>query len=112
MEISPLTQQTRPKSFQPKIVQLYDDLFKQDDENLIDSDGFWGEFFLLRPDKGRLEQRLEALTTDDLLHVQHETQHLFARAVSQIKTSRSPLAENALDVRHNESSSAPKFDTY
>jgi len=28
MEASPLTQQARPISFQPKITQLYDDLFK------------------------------------------------------------------------------------
>lgn len=28
MEASPLTQQTRPETFQPKIVQLYESLFK------------------------------------------------------------------------------------
>ena len=28
MEASPLTQQSRPISFQPKITQLYEDLFK------------------------------------------------------------------------------------
>lgn len=28
MEASPLTQQNRPETFQPKIVQLYETLFK------------------------------------------------------------------------------------
>ena len=70
MEISPLTQQTRPSSFQPKIISLYDDLFKQEDEELAYSDGFWGELFLLRPDKAGLQRRLDGLTADDLLHLQ------------------------------------------
>lgn len=70
MDVSPLTQQTRPSSFQPKIIGLYDDLFKQEDEDLAYSDGFWGELFLLRPDKAGLQRRLGDLTTDDLLHVQ------------------------------------------
>ena len=70
MEVSPLAQQARPSSFQPKIIGLYDDIFKQDDEDLVYSDGFWGEFFLLRPDKAGLERRLDRLTTNDLLHLQ------------------------------------------
>lgn len=70
MEVSPLTQQTRPSSFQPKILGLYDNLFKQDDEDVAYSDGFWGEFFLLRPDKTGLQRRLDELTADDLLHLQ------------------------------------------
>ncbi len=98
MEASPLTQQTRPSSFQPKIAQLYDDLFKQDDEALADSDGFWEEFFLLKPDKPRLKQLLEGLRADDLIQLQHETQQLFVRAVSQVKSGRSPSVENSLDV--------------
>ena len=70
MEVSPLTQQTRPRSFQPKIIGLYDDLFKQEDEDLAYSDGFWGEFFLLRPDNVGLQHRLDELSADDLLHLQ------------------------------------------
>ena len=70
MEVSPLTQQARPSSFQPKVIGLYDDLFKQDDEDLPYSDAFWAELFLLRPDKAGLERRLDGLTTDDLLHLQ------------------------------------------
>ena len=99
MEASPLTQQNRQTSFQPKIIQLYDDLFRQDDDELADSEGFWGEFFLLRPDKVSFEQRLEALTADDLLHMQHETQQLFLRAIDHVKSDRTQIVENALDVR-------------
>ena len=73
MELSPLTQQSRPKAFQPKVIGLYDDLFKQEDEDLAYSDSFWGEFFLLRPDKVGLQQRLDELNADDLLHLQVST---------------------------------------
>lgn len=34
------------------------------------SDGFWQEFFLLRPDKSSLQRRLEWTSEDDLLHLQ------------------------------------------
>ena len=70
MEESPLTQQARPSSFQPKIDHLYEALLRQEEEDPIESDEFWVEFFLLKPDKNGLERRLEALSTDDLLHLQ------------------------------------------
>ena len=98
MEASPLTLQVRPTSFQPKIDRLYEDLFRQDDEGYADADGFWGEFFLLNPDKASLQRRLEALTTEDLLQLQDETQQLFVRAIQQIKSGKSPTDEHALDV--------------
>ena len=69
MEVSPLTQDSRPTTFQPKIAQLYDDLFKEEEDATI-SDGFWREFFLLKPDKSRLQGRLESLSANDLLHLQ------------------------------------------
>lgn len=112
MEISPLTQQNRSASFQPKIDRLYDDLFKQDDETSIDSEGFWEEFFLLRPDINGLENRLKALRADDLLHLQDETQQLFLRAIDQVKGGRSQAVENALDVSSIGSVSETYFDTY
>lgn len=99
MEPSPLRQDERPTTFQPKIAQLYDDLFQPDDPDLIDSDGFWREFFLLRPEKAALQRRLDQLHPDDLVQLQHESQQLFARAVSQISLSKAPADENALDVR-------------
>lgn len=91
MEASPLTQQARPTSFQPKIDSLYDDIFKvtfmwkskrkmkcmligigcrQDDVGTTLLEGFWLEFFLLRPDKISLQHRFEKLSSDDLLHFQ------------------------------------------
>ncbi|KAL9099077.1 MAG: hypothetical protein Q9163_005368 [Psora crenata] len=98
MEVSPLTQQERPSLFQPKVDQLYHDLLRQDDEALADSDGFWREFFLLRPDKPRLQQRLRSLHPDDLLHLQHETQQLFVRSVQQVKVGKGPMDANAFDT--------------
>lgn len=98
MEPSPLTQQERPVTFQPKIAQLYSDLFSEDDQTITISNGFWSEFFLLRPDTTRLQQQLDSLSSGNLLTFQHECQQLFARAVAQIKNGKGPMDENALDV--------------
>ncbi|KAL8931783.1 MAG: hypothetical protein Q9216_007073 [Gyalolechia sp. 2 TL-2023] len=99
MESSPLTQQGRPSSFQPKIDSLYEQLFQTDvNEPAEFADGFWREFFLLRPDKSSLQRRLEHIDADGLLQIQVETQQLFRRAVAQI-TSRNGLSdETALDT--------------
>jgi hypothetical protein len=69
MEASPLTQQSRPDSFQPKVVQLYQQLFHEDEE-IEKPEGFWEEFFLLKPDPSSLQQILDDLSPDDLLHLQ------------------------------------------
>jgi len=70
---SPLTQQLRPDSFEPKIVQLYLHLFNvlanEDVEDAVPSEGFWSEFFLLKPDKQKLYDILEPMTAFDLLHM-------------------------------------------
>ena len=79
MEQSPLTHQPRPEVFQPKIVQLYDELLDHPDH--LPSDGFWAEFFLLRPDRRALRERLDALTAGDLLVLEVQTRQLFHRAV-------------------------------
>ncbi|KAI9777102.1 MAG: hypothetical protein M1839_009058 [Geoglossum umbratile] len=115
MEQSPLTQQARPESFQPKIVGLYEALFK-DDEDADKSEGFWREFFLLRPDPASLRQALADLSADDLLNLQvpyrnrktpssfmlsrlqAQTHQLFSNAVSFIKAGVAPSDEIALDV--------------
>ncbi|KAI7005432.1 hypothetical protein KC362_g18517, partial [Hortaea werneckii] len=57
MEQSPLTQQARPEVFEPKIVGLYRQLFREveDDEK---PNGFWRELFLLKTDLPRLQQIL------------------------------------------------------
>lgn len=71
MEQSPLTQQLRPEIFQPKIVQLYEKLFGWDEEDYFDdTDGFWEEFFLLRPDGPNFRRVLGSLSSDDLLQLQ------------------------------------------
>ncbi|MCJ1389597.1 hypothetical protein MMC18_002454 [Xylographa bjoerkii] len=96
MEVSPLVQQARP-SFQPKISQLYEELFVDEDDH-SHSEGFWSEFFLLRPDKASLQRRLEAVSADDLLHFQYETQQLFLHAVRHIKSGTAPADEVALET--------------
>lgn len=82
---SPLTQQLRPDSFEPKIVQLYLHLFNvlanEDVEDAIPSEGFWSEFFLLKPDKQRLYDILEPMTAFDLLHM-HVQSALSSRLAS------------------------------
>ena len=69
METSPLTQQARPQTFQPKIVHLYESLFKEDEEE-EKPEGFWQEFFLHKPDIASLQQILSGLSPEDLLHRQ------------------------------------------
>ena len=107
MEPSPLTKQQRPSVFQPKIAQLYDELFHHDGAALAESDGFWSEFFLLRPDRKRLQQRLEKLHSGELLELQHESQQLFRQAVIHMKIGRPPMGEYALDVRARLQSRCP-----
>ncbi len=89
MDESPLTQQVRPTTFQPKITELYEDLFKvrnlctsanvsverqsldeQSNDTVVESDGFWREFFLLKPDKSSFQRKLGELNPDDLLDLQ------------------------------------------
>ena len=98
MEASPLVQQERPDTFQPKIVQLYDELFLQSELDISLSDGFWKEFFLLRPNHAKLQRRLDQISPAELIHFQHESQQLFYHAVSELKRRKGPEDENALDV--------------
>ncbi|KAF2141181.1 uncharacterized protein K452DRAFT_271832 [Aplosporella prunicola CBS 121167] len=98
MEPSPLTQQSRPDSFKPKVVQLYETLFHADNEDADHSDGFWEEFFLLKPDPASLRRVLADLSPDALLHLQAPAQQLFARAIQRIKAARAPADDIALDT--------------
>ncbi|KAI9799259.1 MAG: hypothetical protein M1833_004137 [Piccolia ochrophora] len=98
MEQSPLTQQTRPDSFQPKVVELYQTLFKEDEEEEEKLEGFWLEFFLLRPDKPKLQSLLADLSPEDLLHLHPQTRSLFLRAVSHVKRAQAPSDDIALDT--------------
>ncbi|KAI0598764.1 hypothetical protein F4775DRAFT_554247 [Biscogniauxia sp. FL1348] len=86
MEASPLTQQARPEIFQQKIVQLYEALFKDDVDSEGDKpEGFWREFFLLKPDRASLYKILDELAPDDLINIQSQTRQLFFRAVACLR---------------------------
>ncbi|PSS20412.1 hypothetical protein M430DRAFT_66110 [Amorphotheca resinae ATCC 22711] len=97
MDPSPLTQQARPEVFQQKIVELYQSLFKSDDDR-EKSEGFWREFFLLKPDRATLNRILLDLSPDDLLQLQVQTRQLFSRAVACIKAGSAPADAHALDT--------------
>lgn len=98
MEPSPLTQVSRPDSFQPKIVQLYETLFREDEEEYELSEGFWEEFFLLRPDPPGLKRILGDFTADELLQLQSHSQQLLIRATARLKQGAGPSDEYALDT--------------
>ncbi|CAI7604830.1 unnamed protein product [Penicillium bialowiezense] len=97
MDYSPLTQQSRPESFKPKIVQLYENLFKAADDT-DPSEGFWREFFLLPPDRNQLHDILDNLSPDDTLSLQIQTQRFFVRAIQEAAAGVAPAASYALDT--------------
>ncbi|KAI1472123.1 DUF1741-domain-containing protein [Daldinia caldariorum] len=99
MEASPLTQQARPETFQPKIDQLYEALFKDDiDADGEKAEGFWREFFLLKPDRPFLQQILVALRPEDLMSLQSQTRQLFFRAVECLKKGSGVADLHALET--------------
>lgn len=97
---SPLTREVR-ESFQPKIVQLYSDLFQLDEQHgegeHEPSEGFWREFFLLKPAKQRFHHVLEPLTADDLLHIRTQTRNYVRRSIEEISSGTIPQNEHALE---------------
>ncbi|KAI1262308.1 hypothetical protein F5Y18DRAFT_155590 [Xylariaceae sp. FL1019] len=99
MDASPLTQQARPEIFQQKIVKLYEALFKDDEDADVDkSEGFWREFFLLKPDRATLLKIVGDLSPDDLIHLQSRTRQLFLRAVGALKTGNGAADLHALET--------------
>ncbi|KAH7367386.1 hypothetical protein B0T11DRAFT_252627 [Plectosphaerella cucumerina] len=97
MEASPLTRQPQPEVFQPKIVVLYEALFKDDDHGER-TEGFWREFFLLRPDLGALKNILDQLRPGDMLALEDRTRELFVRGVDAVKEGQGNAQGNALDT--------------
>ncbi|QQK45750.1 UPF0588 membrane protein [Penicillium digitatum] len=97
MDASPLTQQSRPESFKPKIVQLYENLFKVADD-AEPSEGFWRELFLLPPDRNQLHAILDQLSPDDTIGLQIQTQRFFVRAIREAAAGIAPADSNALDT--------------
>ncbi|KAL2265841.1 hypothetical protein VTJ83DRAFT_6941 [Remersonia thermophila] len=98
MEPSPLTHQPRPEVFQPKIVRLYEALFKDDSDETERSEGFWKEFFLLRPDRPSLREILDDIDPNELLQLEHQTRQLFARAVGALRNPFGVADLHALDT--------------
>ncbi|KAL4970810.1 ARMH3 family protein [Aspergillus stella-maris] len=94
---SPLTQQSRPEIFKPKVVQLYENLFQIQDY-VEPSEGFWRELFLLPPDRAQLNSILEALTPDETLNLQVQTQQLFSRAIREASSGTIPTDSYALET--------------
>ncbi|KAI5791673.1 hypothetical protein DFH27DRAFT_595948 [Peziza echinospora] len=101
MEQSPLTQQARP-SFRPKIVSLYETLFKEANTSVLGNGekaaGFWAEFFLLKCHPPGLVELLGPLRSDDLMGLQPQTRELFLRCVSCVKAGVGPQDEVALET--------------
>ncbi|KAI2708921.1 hypothetical protein CBS147333_3286 [Penicillium roqueforti] len=97
MDASPLTQQSRPESFKPKIVQLYENLFKAADD-ADPSEGFWREFFLLPPDRKQLHAILDHLSPDDTIGLQIQTRRFFVRATREAAAGVAPSDSYALDT--------------
>lgn len=101
MEPSPLTQVSRPETFQPKILRLYETLLAHDDDADAEvelSDGFWEEFFLHRPDHAGLRRLLAGLSPDEMLHRQVHSQQLFLRAIARVQLAKAPADDIALEV--------------
>ncbi|KAJ5441104.1 hypothetical protein N7491_003510 [Penicillium cf. griseofulvum] len=97
MDASPLTQQSRPESFKPKIVQLYENLFKTADD-ADPSEGFWRELFLLPPDRSQLHAILDQLSPDETIGLQIQTRRFFVRAIHEAAAGVAPSASYALDT--------------
>ncbi|KAK0667093.1 hypothetical protein QBC41DRAFT_324596 [Cercophora samala] len=99
MEPSPLTHQPRPEVFQPKIVRLYEALFKDDEDAAPEKpEGFWKEFFLLRPDRASLKRMLDDTPVGDLLHLSAQTRQLFIKAVQALRQPYGVGDLHALDT--------------
>ncbi|KXH63483.1 hypothetical protein CNYM01_05437 [Colletotrichum nymphaeae SA-01] len=64
------------------------------------SEGFWREFFLLRPDRPALKRILDGLGPADMLALEEHTRELFARAVTAMKSGQGVADLHALDYAH------------
>ncbi|AEO62094.1 hypothetical protein MYCTH_117145 [Thermothelomyces thermophilus ATCC 42464] len=83
MEPSPLTHQPRPED---------------DSDDTERSEGFWKEFFLLRPDRPALRKILDETRPNDLLQLQHQTQQLFVQAIAALRHPYGVADLHALDT--------------
>ncbi|PHH62767.1 hypothetical protein CDD81_6755 [Ophiocordyceps australis] len=103
MEASPLTRQPPPEVFTPKIIELYSSLFlfwnyKDDHDGADKPDGFWREFFLLKPEKTHLRKMLNEMSPTDVSLLHSRTRSLFSRAIDTIKTEHGIASLHALET--------------
>jgi hypothetical protein len=70
----------------------------QDDDDGEHSEGFWKEFFLLRPDRTALRNRLNEIPPSDVLLLEGQSRELFQRAVDAVKSGKGVAPLHALDV--------------
>lgn len=75
---------------------------EQDDQDAGPSEGFWREFFLLKPDRASLRRFLDELTPTDLLQSEEQTRELFSRSVTTLRGAQGVAVLHALDVRNRE----------
>jgi hypothetical protein len=61
-------------------------------------EGFWREFFLLKPDRATLQRLLGDLSPDDLIALHPQTRQLFAKAVACLKKGAGNTSLHALEV--------------
>ncbi|KAG5977859.1 hypothetical protein E4U55_006482 [Claviceps digitariae] len=97
MEASPLTRQPPPEVLTPKILELYAALFKDDYDGEDKSDGFWREFFLLRPDCRSLRKLLNDMSPSDVLLFEGRTREIFNKAIAAVKSGQGLAPRHALD---------------
>jgi hypothetical protein len=70
----------------------------QEDDDADKSEGFWKEFFLLKPDRKALRTILNNIRPSDILLFEAQTQELFARAIAALKSGHASAPSNALDT--------------
>lgn len=86
-----------PSILVPYILTLFnnqDDVDPESDK----TEGFWREFFLLKPDRASLLRILDDVGPDDLIQLQPQTRQLFLRAVTCLKTGNGTASLHALEV--------------
>lgn len=62
-------------------------------------EGFWTEFFLLKPDRAFLRRILDELPPGNLLQLEEQTRELFLRSVKALRDGQGAADLHALDVR-------------
>ncbi|KAK9471058.1 uncharacterized protein V1510DRAFT_368759 [Dipodascopsis tothii] len=91
---SPLVQVERGP-LRPKIIRVYEDLFK-DGSTVPENESFWLEFFLLNAKKAHLGVILANISPEHTLQFQGITQALFSRSINALVDDNPKVIVNAL----------------